>query len=280
MIFSLTALVCIFAGSAFAVPPIADGNIIVESKDAVAGESFFVDISLTDNNSDISSLTIPLRFDQQFLTCDSVGFDASLIDPSMQASFNITDGSVKVSYIPPLDGTLPSFSNGSGHIARLFFTLDPDSPAGQIVIDTVYHDDSFDQFDQTFHKWTRTELTGIDGVSPISPGIETGLITVLRPTDVTDNENFLSPNQFNLDQNYPNPFNPTTTISFTLPERTDIHLEIFNIIGQSVAVVADGSYPAGTHNLTWDASGNPSGIYFYKISAESVTLTRKMVLMK
>ncbi|MBP7697472.1 MAG: S8 family serine peptidase [candidate division Zixibacteria bacterium] len=90
----------------------------------------------------------------------------------------------------------------------------------------------------------------------------------------------LVPAGFELAQNYPNPFNPTTTISFTLPTPGDVTLEVFNVLGQRVAVLASGPYGAGTHHVEWNASGVSSGVYLYRLSAGEFTETRKMLLVK
>jgi len=91
--------------------------------------------------------------------------------------------------------------------------------------------------------------------------------------------------QLDLMQNYPNPFNPGTTISFTLPERTHVTLEIYDIHGQHVAKLVDEVLDRGENQRSWDgkdANGNlvGSGVYFCRIDAGGQTLTRKMVLLK
>jgi hypothetical protein len=87
------------------------------------------------------------------------------------------------------------------------------------------------------------------------------------------------PNEFDLAQNYPNPFNPATNLSFNLPNNSDYELTIFNVNGQKVHTFS-GNANAGKVELTWDASTNASGIYFYKLTAGSFTATKKMVLLK
>ncbi|MEZ5359941.1 MAG: FlgD immunoglobulin-like domain containing protein [Candidatus Zixiibacteriota bacterium] len=103
------------------------------------------------------------------------------------------------------------------------------------------------------------------------------------PTDV-DDDNVL-PTTFALSQNVPNPFNPTTMISFSIPQGGHVSLEILNVLGQRVRHLVDGDYPAGTHEVIWDGTdshGNPAatGIYFYRISSNEFTSTRKMLLVK
>ncbi len=88
------------------------------------------------------------------------------------------------------------------------------------------------------------------------------------------------PNEFGLQQNYPNPFNPTTDIAFALPTASHVTLEVFNVAGQQVAVLADGQFESGTHIVTWDASNQSSGIYLYRLITGDKVQTRKMILLK
>jgi hypothetical protein len=98
------------------------------------------------------------------------------------------------------------------------------------------------------------------------------------PNSVNSSRNI--PGSFELVQNYPNPFNPTTTIKFTLPQRSDVRLVLINMLGQVVKEIAKSNYSAGSHQVTLDASRLASGIYFYKLQAGSSTDTKKLVLMK
>ncbi|MGE5316265.1 MAG: T9SS type A sorting domain-containing protein [Acidobacteriota bacterium] len=95
------------------------------------------------------------------------------------------------------------------------------------------------------------------------------------------------PSSYALGPNYPNPFNPSTALRFALPSRSHVRLEVFNTVGQSVAVIEDGVMDAGTYSASWNASSAPSGLYFLRMRAESVdapsgsfTQTRKMLLLR
>jgi hypothetical protein len=89
-----------------------------------------------------------------------------------------------------------------------------------------------------------------------------------------------APKNYELNQNYPNPFNPTTTISFKLPEASQVKLTVYNILGQEVKVLIDEFKEAGLHTINFKAEDLNSGLYIYKLQAGSFTQTRKMTLIK
>jgi len=93
------------------------------------------------------------------------------------------------------------------------------------------------------------------------------------------------PKAFALKQNYPNPFNPSTEIAFSLEQASTINLTIFNVLGQKVKVLADGSKQAGTHSLSWNGTDEmgalvSTGLYFYTLTDGNNSVTMKMALMK
>jgi hypothetical protein len=92
--------------------------------------------------------------------------------------------------------------------------------------------------------------------------------------------NLFSVKSFELSQNYPNPFNPSTTISFQLPEASFISLKVYDAIGTEVETIAEGKYPAGVHEVIFDAEKLSSGLYLYRIISGSNELTRKMMVVK
>jgi hypothetical protein len=95
-----------------------------------------------------------------------------------------------------------------------------------------------------------------------------------------------TPRLFALEQNRPNPFNPETSIDFTVPaESRQVRLEIFNMLGQRVAVLWDGEMAAGGHRLHWrglDQEGRPvaSGIYTYRLQSGEQRMAKRMVLVR
>ena len=97
-------------------------------------------------------------------------------------------------------------------------------------------------------------------------------------SDVVEVE--IMPAQFELSQNYPNPFNPSTTIRFSLPKETQLKINIYNMLGELVETLAEGTYEAGYHKVTFNASSLPSGAYIYRIESSDFVQVRKMVLLK
>ncbi len=102
----------------------------------------------------------------------------------------------------------------------------------------------------------------------------------------SSDENIVQPvYKAELKNNYPNPFNPTTTISFSIPNDSNVELSIFNIKGQKVKTLVNEMLPAGEHSIIWngrDSNGNrvSSGMYFYKLKAGDFQKVRKMILIK
>ena len=104
-------------------------------------------------------------------------------------------------------------------------------------------------------------------------------------TSVGESEPSSKPETFALYQNYPNPFNPETTISFDLPEASNVILKIYNVLGQEIKMLVNEYKTAGKNIVKWDGTNNNgikvnSGVYIYRLNAEGVSFTRKMVLVK
>jgi hypothetical protein len=111
--------------------------------------------------------------------------------------------------------------------------------------------------------------------------------------NVDDEE--LNPSKFILEQNYPNPFNPKTVIGYQFPVNSIVTLKVYDLLGNEVATLVNEEKPAGTYEISFDASGLTSGVYFYKLSvvptagrdlvqqdgkAGNFSQTKKLILMK
>lgn len=88
------------------------------------------------------------------------------------------------------------------------------------------------------------------------------------------------PEQFILSQNYPNPFNPTTTIQYSLPQRSAVILRVFNTLGQNIATLVDEIQDVGFKSVEFDASNLSSGVYHYRLQAGDFVETKKLLVLR
>ena len=88
------------------------------------------------------------------------------------------------------------------------------------------------------------------------------------------------PDKFSLSQNYPNPFNPSTNIRYQLHTNSNVKLIVYDALGKEIETLVNENQPEGIYEVTFDGSKYPSGVYFYKISAEDFNDTKRMVLIK
>lgn len=89
-----------------------------------------------------------------------------------------------------------------------------------------------------------------------------------------------TPLSYNLSQNYPNPFNPSTQITYDIPKEGFVNIIVYDVLGREVSTLVNKVEKAGSYSVTFDAGNINSGVYFYKISADGFTETKKMILIK
>lgn len=99
-------------------------------------------------------------------------------------------------------------------------------------------------------------------------------------TSVSNEDERSKIDRYILAQNYPNPFNPSTTISFVLPQASQVSLKVYNMIGQEVATLVNERLNSGTQSIQFDASNLSSGMYIYRLQAGDFSKTKKMLLIK
>lgn len=131
-----------------------------------------------------------------------------------------------------------------------------------------------------------TDADGVwqSGANTVNPSGGTTEI-VLAGTDVQWTTGIQStgtmPNEFALFQNYPNPFNPRTMISYSLPQAGIVTLKVYDVMGREMIVLVHNERKAaGNHEVSFDATNLPSGVYFYKLQTESFVETKRMLLIK
>ena len=108
---------------------------------------------------------------------------------------------------------------------------------------------------------------------------------ILAATGVQEYTSTKLPRTFALLQNFPNPFNPSTKIDYMLPNRAQVTLEVFNLLGEKVKTLVNSQQNAGVHSIIWNARNDlgkevPNSIYFYRITTDKYKDTKKMSLLK
>jgi hypothetical protein len=126
--------------------------------------------------------------------------------------------------------------------------------------------------------WYRLEDVDIQGRTGAAGPV---LVTLSPSVDVEAEAATHAPAKFALGRNVPNPFNPATTITYDLPEASNVRLTIYNLSGQQVATLVSFAYQAAGHyEVTWDGSDFATGVYFYRLEAGNFADTQRMVLLK
>jgi hypothetical protein len=131
-------------------------------------------------------------------------------------------------------------------------------------------------------------LAGLDGSPQALTGKGELQITNRQISRITLSPTSASyPTAFRLDQNHPNPFNPVSTITFALPggssqgeKRYPVSLQVFDLLGRSVATLVNEELEPGIHSASFDATGLASGVYLYRLEAGTFVQTRKMMLLR
>ncbi|MFQ5498711.1 MAG: T9SS type A sorting domain-containing protein [Candidatus Zixiibacteriota bacterium] len=275
-IVTLISLVCLgLTGQVAAQMQSTSAVISVSSIDVEPGDHFSVDISLSNNTVPISAISIPLRFPPSLMTVDSISYVGNGMPsdiPPWPGFFNNDTGVITITYVNKYTNPIPRFSGTSALLATVYMKVSPSAPEGLGLIDSINYVDSL--------FWRAIQFSDPDGLIVYRPQFAPGSVMVRIATAIDDESGGSLPTSFDLAQNYPNPFNPSTNIEFSLPEASEVSLKVFNVLGQEVASLIDEYLAAGTYRHQFDASAYPSGIYFYRLTSKSATITRKMILVK
>lgn len=164
--------------------------------------------------------------------------------------------------------------NGALSVAHYYGeTVSTDGPWARLVFSAV--------------PGARAGLLGVDQVAVYADGVTLQGLSVMGVSQVS-----LRPQTYALDPNFPNPFNPQTNMRFQLPQQSVVTLRIYDVLGQEVRTLVEGTHAAGVHRVTWDgrdSRGRPvaSGVYFYALEARSAETigshfhqVRKLMLLR
>ena len=142
--------------------------------------------------------------------------------------------------------------------------------SGYASVYSVDFDNNKNVYSQSYYAWT-VDKRKYSGTLPTVELTITGVEKVSNSLPVN----------FSLDQNYPNPFNPTTTIKFTVPEKSELSISVFDITGKLVTKLIDNAeFSTGEYKVTFDASNLASGTYIYKMQTKTQSISKKLILMK
>lgn len=231
---------------------LASGSVSMNDCNANAGQ--IINIPITMNGvTGLMGFEGSITYDNQKL--EFIGASATGIASGFTIEHKVTPGKILVAAASQQDAA------GSGESVILQFRVKENAVIGttQVKITRIRLNENAEQFNVA--ESNINILTGIKGEGSI-------------------------PGEYELNQNYPNPFNPETRITFGIPEASSITLEIFNSLGEKVAVLVNEEKSAGYYNINWNAMNFSTGIYIVRITASSMesnktfSQIKKMVLMK
>jgi hypothetical protein len=224
------------------------------------------------NQNNLTAMDIPLAFSEgaTLKKVDFEGTDVEYFDLKIGTIDN-ENNTVLIGLLPQMSPEpKPDLAAGEHTVAKLVFEVtDPNLDAVTIepvVLERPYHELAF-----VYHTFSDNGQRSIK-LEKVELQPTTVSLAAAKGPEL--------PEVFRLRQNYPNPFNPSTVLSFDLPAPSHVNLTVFNVLGQRVTTLVDEPLTAGTHDVMWDASGNSSGVYFYRISTDKNTETKKMLLLK
>jgi hypothetical protein len=224
------------------------------------------------NEANLTALDIPLKFSEG-VTLKEVDFEntrVSYFDLKI-ANINNAERTVVIGLLPQMTPTYKEdLQAGTGAVANLVFEV-TDPTVSQVKVESFKMDDPGHELMFVYHDYDDNGTPHIRTESPEFEPVTVAFSNTAAPA---------IPKAYALTQNYPNPFNPSTEISFDLPQASHVNLTIYNVLGQKVQTLVDEQREAGSYTVTWDASPYSSGVYFYRISADNFSNTKKMLMLK
>jgi hypothetical protein len=266
-------MVILFANSAFAQDPGARDSIIIETVWAEWGiDTVYVPIYVTcDDSVGFYNLPITWSSSDSAIYPTEITYHNTIIDWDDTFDSILTDNwfirMLGWCDISGPDNPHLTTNNVREHCWTIKFAVDWGADPQSVTIDT------------TFDFLTGSLLFVLaGGVVQFAPVFIPG--EILYYALDTDEQDAHLPDVILLKQNYPNPFNASTTIEFSLSEEADVELTIYDLLGREVTVLEQGLKSAGDNEITFDAKGLSSGIYFYRLQAGELTETKRMLLLK
>ena len=215
------------------------------------------------------------------------GFTLKMQNTSSSSIYNFVTSNWTTVFAPPGGYTVPGIGlhyitltspfnwNGQNLLVEICFDNDSASNGSNVTASNINNKIISNGFN----------LPNINGCVDITTA--TSILTV-RPnacfsinlTVGINNQTSNIPETYSLLQNYPNPFNPVTKIDFEIPKQGLVTLKIYDVLGREVTTLVNEMKSAGSYSIDFNASGLSSGIYFYKLTTEAFSETKKMLLIK
>lgn len=237
----------IFFGAAIVVGTPDTVWVVVRDVDTVGPGPIVASVSLTTDQIDTTGIGNLIEFNPR---------------PQFQGEGFITDTLyIGVEWSEAVDDTFAVLADSNGH-----------GEQAQRVWEYMYYQDAW-------RMWPWYDSPDPDFEWALDSDLWITAYLAATPTGVQPPEGRF-PSSYSLDQNFPNPFNPSTSIPYSVPERSSVRLEVFDILGRNVATVVTGEQDPGKHAAVFDARDLPSGVYLYRLQAGSSTQARKMVIAK
>jgi hypothetical protein len=263
------------------IPDTVRINGPIQIPDIVEGDSFNIPIYIW-HDEPLGGFSLGFEFDYDYVVIQSIDFEGSVLNGTQQAFINKLfypeDKQVLIGWAPfnpSLYGTVVEGDTAVPYFNLNMRVLEGATPM-RVSVDSVFVPPA-GNFILSVDADTGAGYD-ISAITPQFVGVGVGL-------DVSNIESPILPKSFSLSQNAPNPFNPNTSIDFALPRSAHVTIDVYNTLGQKVATLVDEPLNVGLKRVEWDGtdySGQPvaSGVYFYRMTADEFSETKKMMLLK
>jgi hypothetical protein len=253
----------------------------IQIPDISVGDSFSVPIYIW-HDEVMGGFSMGFTFDYDYVVIQSTDLTGSILGPIQQNFWNVLfypeDREVLIgwadfTFTNPLQ---PVESDTAVFLCNLNMKVLEGATPTRVTVDSIFVPPA----GNLVLSVVDTANPGGEGlsISPQFSGTTVGL-------DVTELESPTLPESFSINQNVPNPFNPNTSIDFAVPKTAHVTVEVYNALGQKVVTLVDETLKAGFKRVEWDGTdsgGNSvaSGVYFYRMTSDSFSETKKMMLLK
>lgn len=229
-----------------------------------------------EGNVELTGFQVTIDDFSLLLPADSISVDlGSDSEGYLEFVWEPANSNVGVTYVLLIDSLDGDFTNSTFEFDSDDEGSSPFTGASYSDVDSTIATLGVLEGEEITMKWTVIAMAG-DSVKLAS---NHHIITMKRQVSVSNEEEEL-PVSFSLEQNYPNPFNPSSTIQFSLPEASEVRLDVFTITGQHVSTLVNNRLNSGEHSVTFDGSNLASGVYIYRIVAGKFMKTKRMTLIK